>query len=126
MDDLGNKKIIARNIQYYMNKNNKTRMEMSEALGVKYTTFTDWVKGKSYPRIDKIEMIANYFGITKSDLVEDRDNYNNPVTVNQIIYTPLTVAAHLDIRDLSDAELEDVQEYIEFIRNKRKKHQNQD
>ena len=45
---------------------------MCDALGVKYTTFTDWVKGNTYPRIDKIELMANYFGIEKSDLVEDR------------------------------------------------------
>ena len=47
---------------------------MCNALGVKYTTFTDWVKGNSYPRIDKIELMANYFGISKSDLVEERKN----------------------------------------------------
>ena len=70
---LGNKEIMAKNIQYYMSKHNKTRSEMCEALGVKYTTFTDWVKGNTYPRIDKIELMANYFGINKSDLVEQRE-----------------------------------------------------
>lgn len=72
MSDLGNKEIMAKNIMYYMEKHDKTRQDMCEALGVKYTTFTDWVKGKSYPRIDKIELMANYFGISKSDLVEER------------------------------------------------------
>lgn len=72
MGNLGNKEIMAQNIQYYMNKYGKERQDMCEALGVKYTTFTDWVKGNSYPRIDKIELMANYFGISKSDLVEDR------------------------------------------------------
>ena len=36
--------------------------------------FTDWVKGNSYPRIDKIELMANYFGISKADLVEDHND----------------------------------------------------
>lgn len=71
MNNLGNKDIMAKNIQYYMELRNKSRNEMCEALGVKYTTFTDWVKGNAYPRIDKIELMANYFGISKSDLVED-------------------------------------------------------
>ena len=71
MSALGNKKIMAKNILYYMEKHQKSRNEMCEALGVKYTTFTDWVKGNSYPRIDKIELMANYFGISKSDLVEE-------------------------------------------------------
>ena len=73
MGNLGNKEIMAKNIRHYMEKYNKTRQEMCDALGVKYTTFTDWVKGNSYPRIDKIELMANYFGISKADLVEDRN-----------------------------------------------------
>jgi len=34
---------------------------------------------------------------------------------------PTTIAAHLDTSDLTEAELEDVADYIEFIKNKRKK-----
>jgi transcriptional regulator with XRE-family HTH domain len=75
---LGNKAIMAKNIQYYMDLRNKSRSDMCEALGVKYTTFTDWVKGNSYPRIDKIEMMANYFGINKSDLVEEHTDRKAP------------------------------------------------
>ncbi len=71
MSGLGNKEIMAHNIQYYMDMYQKTRQDMCDALGVKYTTFTDWVKGNSYPRIDKIELMANYFGISKADLVEE-------------------------------------------------------
>ena len=36
------------------------------------STFSDWVHARTYPRIDKIELMANYFGIEKSDLVEER------------------------------------------------------
>ena len=75
---------MAENITYYMNKHQKSRNDMCEALGVKYTTFTDWVKGNSYPRIDKIELMANYFGISKADLVEKRNSTStkNGVTIN--------------------------------------------
>ncbi|MBQ7759043.1 LexA family protein [Anaerotignum sp.] len=72
MNDRNSKSILAKNIRHYMELNNKSRNDMCEALGVKYTTLTDWVNGKTYPRIDKIELMANYFGIKKSDLVEDR------------------------------------------------------
>ena len=72
---LGNKQVMARNIQKYMDINGKTRQDMCNALGIKYTTLTDWIKGNTYPRIDKIELMANYFGISKSDLVEDNDTY---------------------------------------------------
>ena len=68
------KTILAKNIRYLMEQKQKTRTELCEALGVKYTTLSDWVNGKTYPRIDKIELMANYFGISKADLVEDRSD----------------------------------------------------
>lgn len=71
MNNRNNKAILAKNIRHYMELNHKTRNEMCEALGVKYTTFTDWVNAKTYPRIDRIEQMANYFGIQKSALLED-------------------------------------------------------
>ena len=66
------KTILAKNIRYLMEQKQKTRTELCEALGVKYTTLSDWVNGKTYPRIDKIERMAAYFGVEKSALLEDR------------------------------------------------------
>ena len=66
-----NKQIMAKNILYYMNKRNVTASDVCKACGFKQNTFSDWVNAKIYPRIDKIEIMANYFGVSKSDLVED-------------------------------------------------------
>ena len=74
MSDLGNKKIFSQNLQKYMYENGIDRNEICKALGFKYTTFTDWFNGNSYPRIDKIEKMASFFGILKSDLIEDKSN----------------------------------------------------
>ena len=72
MSDLGNKDVLAKNLQYYMNINNKTRNDICDDLGFKYSTFSDWINAKKYPRIDKIEIMANYFNITKADLIESK------------------------------------------------------
>jgi repressor LexA len=69
-----NKKIFATNLQKYMELNEKSRKDISDALGISYYTVTDWVKGKKYPRMDKVEMLAEYFGVLKSDLIEDKTN----------------------------------------------------
>ena len=66
------KQIMAMNIRHYMELHEKSRNDLCQALGVKYTTLADWVNGKTYPRIDRIEEMAAYFGIEKSDLVEER------------------------------------------------------
>lgn len=70
MSDLGNKEIFSNNLRKYMELNGKDRKDIAKDLEVSYSTFTDWVNGNSYPRIDKIEKLANYFGIEKSDLIE--------------------------------------------------------
>ena len=107
MSGLGNKEIMAKNIQYYMDKYEKTRQDMCDALGVKYTTFTDWVKGNSYPRIDKIELMANYFGISKADLVEehlpDKSKRSHGVVIN--VYGRVAAGIPLEmIEDIIDTE----------------------
>lgn len=69
MSDLGNKKIFAQNLKYYMDLYNKSRADVAKAIGVSYTTFTSWITAANYPRIDKIEMLANYFRVNKADLI---------------------------------------------------------
>ena len=75
---MDNKDIFASNLRRYMEVKGKTRNDISEALGISYFTVTDWVNGKKYPRMDKVEMLANYFGIQKSDLIEDKEEKNPP------------------------------------------------
>ena len=68
-----NKKIMAKNIKRYMEAKGVTNQQLCEALDFKYTTFLDWIKGVTYPRIGKIEAMADYFGIQKSDLIEEKE-----------------------------------------------------
>ena len=130
MSDLGNKAVMAKNIQYYMDKQGKTRTEMCEALGVKYTTFTDWVKGNTYPRIDKIELMANYFGISKADLVEDKkieeSYYTNPETaqIAQEIYENKDLSLLFDAA--RDAKPEDLQTVHTMLLALKKKENHED
>lgn len=70
---MSNKSVFAKNLQYQMDLNKKTRKDVCEALGFSYYTFSDWVNGKKYPRMDKVEMLADYFGILKSDLIEAKE-----------------------------------------------------
>lgn len=69
---LENKEVMAKNIRRYMDETGKTRHDVCKALGFPYSTFSEWLTGKKYPRIDKIELMANYFGCEKSDLIEDK------------------------------------------------------
>ncbi|HFH9933680.1 TPA: XRE family transcriptional regulator [Streptococcus suis] len=67
-----NKDIFSKNLKYYMDKKGVDRNQLCSDLDLKYTTVRDWIKGITYPRIGKIELLANYFGINKSDLIEEK------------------------------------------------------
>ena len=82
MSNLGNKEVMAKNLKYYVELHGKTQREMCEVLGVSTSTFNDWMKGKNYPRIDKIEILANYFKILKSDLIEDKSQEHREMQKN--------------------------------------------
>ena len=98
MSDLGNKEIFAKNLNYYMNINNKTRMDVARDLEQPYTTVVSWCKGEFYPRIDKIQLLANYFGIQKSDLVKNKEKSKTDALGNPVSPIPLigTVKAGYD------------------------------
>lgn len=83
MSDLGNKEIMAKNIKYYMSRNNIRPTDICGILKFPMATFSDWINAKTYPRIDKIELMANYFGIEKSDLVEEKGrSAKKGITIN--------------------------------------------
>lgn len=70
MSALGNKQVMAQNIKMYMEDKGVSRKEFCKRLGFAYSTVTDWLNAEKYPRIDKIEMMADFFGVSKADLVE--------------------------------------------------------
>lgn len=81
---MDHKQIFASNLKMQMELNGKSRRDICEALGISYYTVTDWVRGKKMPRMDKVEMLAAYFGILKSDLIEEKSP-NKMETDNDII-----------------------------------------
>ena len=73
-----NKEIFANNLSFYMEQKGVDRNTLCADLDLKYTTVRDWLKGITYPRIGKIELLANYFNINKSDLIENKISTTQP------------------------------------------------
>lgn len=73
-----NKEIFANNLSFYMEQKGVDRNTLCAELDLKYTTVRDWLKGITYPRIGKIELLANYFNINKSDLIENKNSTAQP------------------------------------------------
>lgn len=65
-------KIFARNLLHYVNLSGKQQKELAEELGFSVKTFNGWCRGLSIPTMGKVQALADYFGIGKSDLLEDK------------------------------------------------------
>lgn len=72
--DNSNNIIFSKNLSFYMMQKGVDRNQLCEALGFKYSTVSEWLSAKKYPRMDKIELLAEFFDIKKSDLIEQKKN----------------------------------------------------
>lgn len=101
MSGLGNKEVMARNLSYYVRRSGKTQKELAEIVGVAASTFNDWLKAKKYPRIDKIEILADYFGVLKSDLIEEKSKKRTEMQKNNDVMADIIVRMRMDSEFLS-------------------------
>ena len=66
------KAIFSENLNSYIAKSEKTQLEIAKSIGVSPQTFNTWCKGVAIPRMGKVQALADYFNINKSDLIEDK------------------------------------------------------
>ena len=112
MSNIGNKETMAKNIMYYLGKTGESQKELAEIVGVAASTFNDWVKAKKYPRIDKIEIMANHWRILKSDLIEEKSKEHREMQQKNDIISDVT------LRLLSDEDFLSVVKKVYKITDK--------
>ena len=74
MTDEEQKRIFANNLNRYISLNQKQQVDVAKDLGINPTTFNMWCKGNSMPNVGKIQKLADYFGIGKSDLTDLKES----------------------------------------------------
>ncbi|MDR2889236.1 MAG: helix-turn-helix domain-containing protein [Lachnospiraceae bacterium] len=70
MSDDEQKRIFAKNLNRYISSSGKTQKEIADRLDVSPQTFNTWCQGIALPRMGKVQALADYFGILKSDLID--------------------------------------------------------
>lgn len=98
------KEVFAANLQRYMDAFGKNQKEIAEIAGVSAPTVHDWLKAKKYPRIDKIEILADYFHILKSDLIEEKSEEHRQMQEKNDILANVIVRMRTDEDFLSIVE----------------------
>lgn len=80
MSEYEQKIIFSNNLRRIMSERDLKQVEVAEAIGVSPQTFNTWISGKAIPRMGKVQLLADYFGITKSFLMDEQgevDEHND-------------------------------------------------
>lgn len=83
-------RIFSTNLNKLLNETHKSQIEVANAIGISQQTFNTWTRGIAFPRMDKVQLLANYFGIGKDSLIDEVDTFQ---TSNKTIYLLGKVAA---------------------------------
>ena len=74
---MNTREIFKMNLNKYIEASGKNKKVISEEMGVPYTTLIEWANGKKFPRADGIELVAEYFNVLKSDLLEEKNKLSD-------------------------------------------------
>lgn len=117
------KSIFSKNLNYYMRQKNLSTADLANSLSLPFSTVSDWVHGRKYPRMDKVQLIADFFGVLKSALTEDHLSLPNNANVIDFakyrsipilgrIPAGLPLYAEQNIEGYTLTELDDGEEYF--------------
>ncbi|MDU7809571.1 MAG: helix-turn-helix transcriptional regulator [Staphylococcus epidermidis] len=104
MENNNVRKNLSQSLQELMKERNIDQKELAEAIGVTQPTVSNWIQQTKYPRIKRIQQLADYFNVPKSRITEGTKEVQQD-----------TIAAHLD-GDFTEEELEEIRKYAELVR----------
>lgn len=119
MKDKEMREVFKENLRYFLEINGWSQADMARKLGVSTATAAKWATGESMPRVDKINKLADWFGIKSSDLLEPRENepyYDNSKSreLAEFLYKNPEYSVLFDAcRNISPEDIEYVKLFIE-------------
>ena len=124
MTERDQKRIFSENLNDLVDASDKTQKEIADAIHVSPQTFNTWMKGIAIPRMDKIQALADYFGISKSRLVDENKEekwYIDPETaaLAQEIKDSKQLSALFDVqRNMSAEDLDAIYQMVLALKRK--------
>lgn len=108
------KLIFSKNLRYYMSQEGKTQIDIVNDLGINKSSISSWVNGTRLPRMDKIEMLAQYLGVSRTDLIEERKlKSKGSASGSNLVLTPEEELHILNYRCLDAIDKAAVDAYME-------------
>lgn len=129
------KKIFSKNLNYFMELNGKTQIDIINDLGFNKSSVSTWCNGTRLPRMDKVDALAKYFGINRSDLIENRSEKqaagyyinNETAKVAQEIFENKELRVLFDAaRDASPEDLQTTYDMLMALKRKERGYNDDD
>ena len=105
MTDTEQKRIFSANLDRLITKSGHTRKELADILGFNYKTFNGWCNGVSMPTMGKVQKIADYFHIKKSDLIDPQQSKNTDTQSDKLHWYQGPETAEIAQRIFDDPNL---------------------
>ena len=83
MNDDYYKQIFSQNLNRYMQLYGIKQAEIARRVGVSKATVHDWVFGIMIPKMDKIDILCQIFGIGRRQLLERQEHVDENTTVKE-------------------------------------------
>ena len=93
---MNSRDIFINNLKAIMKERKVSRRQLAEGLNIPYTTLTDWCTGRIFPRVEKINLIADYFNIKKSDLIEEITDEDDDALYDDVVKVDVFSKLFLD------------------------------
>lgn len=107
---MGNQRqILSKNLKRLIKSKGIDQKQLAEHLGISEMAVSNWVQGNKYPRISNIQKMADYFGVKKSDLIEDKENVK-AITSTKYNYfpTPISAGLPIEVDGITENEVEQI------------------
>ena len=121
MSEESYQKIFSKNLNYYMDLNGKSQTDLINDLGFNKSAVSTWCNGTRLPRMDKVEMLARYFSINRSDLIEEKEATSGYYLNDETAKLAQEMFEDEDMRSLFDMKRnmppERFKAHMEFMKN---------
>lgn len=111
------RKVFSENLNRLIEKSGHNKIDLANYMGVATSTVSDWCSGKKYPRMDKIEKMAGWFGVLKSDLTEEKDT----TAEKEITFDDFTYAFYGEAKELTKENKQKLLEMAKFFKQQQDK-----
>lgn len=95
------------NLKIARERRKMSQKDLAESIGVAKSTYSLYESGNREPNVQTIKKIADILNVSADELLGINEE-------------PTTMAAHFDGDEFTEEELDEIRQFAEFVKNKRK------